>query len=153
MTDHFDILVADVKCKFSDLQACTKHRMAELPRNMPTSGIYLLSENGRPLYVGRTNKLRKRLQHHMRNNYHQATFAFLLARHQTGNLKASYKPKGSRQDLLSDPTFHTAFDDARQRIRNMEVQFVEERDPIKQTILEVFSAVQTKAKYNNFDNH
>ena len=153
MTDHFDIIVADVKCKFGDLQACTKHRMAKLPRNMPMSGIYLLSENGRPLYVGRTNNLRKRLQYHMRNNHNQATFAFLLARHQTGNLKASYKPKGSRQDLLSDPTFRAAFDDARQRIRNMQVQFVEERDPIKQTILEVFSAFKTKAKYNNFDNH
>jgi len=86
MTDHFDIIVADVKCKFGDLQASTKHCMAKLPRNMPSAGIYLLSENGRPLYVGRTSNLRNRLQYHMRNNHNQATFAFLLARHHT-NLK------------------------------------------------------------------
>ena len=57
--------------------------------------IYLFSQDGCPLYVGRTNNLRKRLQHHTRNNHNQATFAFLLARHETGNLKASYQPNGS----------------------------------------------------------
>ena len=38
-------------------------------------------------------------------------------------------------------------------IRKMDVQFVEEPDPIRQTILEVFAAFQTKAKFNDFDNH
>jgi hypothetical protein len=153
MTDQFDKVVADVKQKFDDLQCSTKCCVSALPENMPSAGIYLFSENGLPLYVGRTNNLRKRLQYHTRNNHNQATFAFLLARHQTGNRKASYQAKGSRQDLLTDPTFHAAFDAARQRIREMDVQFVEEPDFIKQTILEVFAAFQTKAQFNDFDNH
>ena len=153
MTDQFDKVVADVKRKFCDLQASAKYCVAALPKNMPSAGIYLFSENGLPLYVGRTNSLRKRLQYHTRNNHNQATFAFLLARHQTGNFKASYQPNGSRQDLLTNPTFRAAFDAARQRIREMDVQFVEEPDPIKQTILEVFAAFQTKARFNDFDNH
>jgi hypothetical protein len=153
MTDSFDRIVVDTKCKFVDLQSSTKHCMAKLPMNMPSAGIYLFSENGCPLYVGRTNSLRKRLQNHIRNNHHQATFAFLLARHQTGETKASYKPNGSRQDLLSIPEFRIAFDNARQRIKNMDIQFVEEKDPIKQAILEIYTAVQTQAKYNNFENH
>ncbi len=153
MTEQFDHVIADVKRKFYILQSSTKHRLSALPQDTPSAGIYIFSENGRSLYVGRTNNLRKRLQYHTRSNHNQATFAFLLARHATGNLNASYQPKGSRQDLLTNTRFRDAFDDARERIRNMDVQFVEEKEPIRQTILEVFTAFQTKAEYNDFDNH
>ena len=152
--DRFDGVIQCVRAKFDELVASPKHSVAHLPKEMPEPGIYLFSEAGVPLYVGRTNKLRKRLQYHTWNNHNQATFAFLLARHATGKLKAAYKPEGSRSDLLKkDPEFRDAFDAARSRIRTMDVQFVEEPDPIKQTILEVFAAFQTKATFNDFDNH
>ena len=85
--------------------------------HMPLAGIYLLSEHGKALYVGRTNKLRNRLQYHTRNNHNQATFAFLLARKKTGKIKASYQKSGSREDILTQPDFRSAFDAARQRIK------------------------------------
>jgi len=153
MPDEFDSVILDVRQKFADLQASPKHQVAHLPRGSLGAGIYMFSENGHVLYVGRTNNLRKRLQYHTRNNHNQATFAFLLARHKTGNLKASYKTKGSRQDLLEDHAFRAAFDASRDRIRQMDVQFVQETDPIKQTVLEVFAAFETKAQFNDFDNH
>jgi hypothetical protein len=153
MTDQFDRVIACVRQKYADLCACPKCRIANLPAEMPTAGIYLFSEAGKALYVGRTNSLRKRLQGHTRSTHNQATFAFLLARHQTGNLKASYKPEGSRQHLLENPDFRAAFDAARERIKGMDVQFVEEVDPVKQTVLEVFVALETKAEFNCFDNH
>ena len=53
MTDQFDKVVADVKRKFGDLQASTKYCIAALPKNMPSAGIYLFSENGLSLYAGR----------------------------------------------------------------------------------------------------
>jgi excinuclease UvrABC nuclease subunit len=153
MSDRFEQVIISVRQKFADLCVCPKHRIRDLPKDMPSAGVYLFSEDGHILYVGRTNKLRTRLQSHLRNNHNQATFAFLLARHQTGNLKASYQSKGSRKDLLNDPEFRAAFDSARERIMKMDVQFVEEKDPIRQTILEVFTAYETGAKFNDFDNH
>jgi hypothetical protein len=54
---------------------------------------------------------------------------------------------------LNDPKFRAAFDEARARIKKMDVQFVEEPDPIKQTILEVFAAFESKAKFNDFNTH
>ena len=153
MKDRFDDVIECVRVKFAQLCASPKHIVSCLPKGMPMRGIYLFSENGQPLYVGRTNNLCKRLQHHTRNHHNQAAFAFLLARHQTGNLKATYKREGSRAALLADPAFRSAFDAARDRIRRMDVQFVEELDPIKQTILEVFTAFETKAEFNCFDNH
>jgi hypothetical protein len=79
--------------------------------------------------------------------------AFLLARRKTGKLKASYQKEGSRSDLLNDPIFRSAFDEARVRIKGMSVQFIEEGDPIKQALLEIYAAFQLKAEYNDFDNH
>jgi len=153
MKDRFDNVIEAVRAKFAALIASPKHCIKSLPKEMPEAGIYLFSEGGRPLYVGRTNKLRKRLQYHVRDNHNQATFAFLLARRKTGRLKASYKPEGSRTALLSEPAFRAAFDAARRRITEMDVKFVEEPDPVKQTILEVFTAFETQAEFNDFDNH
>ncbi len=151
--NEFSEAIKDVENKYSMLCDAPKCCMKALPKDMPASGIYLFSENETALYVGRSNKLRKRLQYHTRNNHNQATFAFLLAREQTGNIKASYQKKGSRKDLLTQPDFKQAFDKARQRIKNMDVQFIEEPDPTRQALLEICAAIRLKAKYNDFDNH
>lgn len=127
--------------------------MQALPAEIPAAGVYLFSEQGNALYVGRTNNLRKRLQFHTRNNYNQATFAFLLAREQTGNTKVAYQQSGSRKDLLTQSVFRTALDNALARIRSMNVQFVEESNPIRQALLEICAALQAEARYNDFDNH
>jgi hypothetical protein len=54
---------------------------------------------------------------------------------------------------LRNSGFRAAFDAARGRIQQMDVQFVEEMDPVRQTILEVFTAVETGAVFNDFGNH
>lgn len=129
---------------------------AKLPKVVPQKrGVYLFSEAGRHLYVGRTNRLRRRLAGHCRPsaNHFTATFAFKLARESTGRLKAAYATKGSRADLLNDPAFATAFTVAKARIATMEVRFVEECDPVKQALLEIYVATVLGTPYNDFDNH
>ena len=83
-----------------------------------------------------------------------AAFAFRLAREASGNLQPSYK-KGSksRAGLMLDPAFSSAFDDAKARIRRMEIRCVEESDPIRQCLLEVYVAVTLRTPYNDFRNH
>lgn len=149
----FDNVVESARAKFAALLASSKYSIKSLPKEIPEAGVYLFSEGGKSLYVGRTNKLRRRLQYHSRDNHNQATFAFLLARRATGKLNASYKPNGSRAELLLEPGFRAEFDAARRRITQMDVQFVEEPDSVTQTILEVFVALETKAKFNDFNNH
>lgn len=151
--DRFDSVMQSVRNKFAELVASPKFTVSSLPADMPEPGIYIFSERGVCLYVGRTNKLRNRLLYHTRANHNQATFAFLLARRETGKLKPSYRPEGSRRNLLEDPDFRASFDAARNRITKMDVQFVEEDDPVNQTILEVFAAVEMQAKFNDFNNH
>ena len=64
-----------------------------MPRSMPRSGVYLFSEAGRHLYVGRSNDLRGRYARHCRPGatHRQAAFAFLLAREVTGRTVAAYR--------------------------------------------------------------
>jgi hypothetical protein len=127
----------------------------DLPRVMPDRGIYLFSEGGRHLYVGRTNRIRKRLQSHCRpsGTHFTATFAFRLAREFTNRTTASYAKVGSRGDLLSDPEFATAFQAAKLRVASMDIRFVEEVDPVRQALLEIYVATVLRTPYNDFDNH
>src|SRR5258708_11604867 len=71
--------------------------------SLPTGCIYLFSEGGRHLYVGRTRRfLRERLSEHSRASakHNQAVFAFRLARQATGKLEATYDhDEGSRSAL------------------------------------------------------
>ncbi|HRI76627.1 MAG TPA: hypothetical protein PLX33_06520 [Alphaproteobacteria bacterium] len=83
-----------------------------------------------------------------------AAFAFRLARQQTGNLKAAYKAgAGSRDGLMKEALFLDAFSRAKERIRAMDVRFVEEVDPTRQALLEIYTAVVLGTPYNDFDTH
>ena len=131
------------------------NRNPQLPRDMPKAGIYLFSEAGQHLYVGRSNSLKDRIYNHSRpsSGHIAATFAFRIARKKMGVEKATYTTKGSRAELQADPDFRKAFDQAKEKVRNMEVRFVEEQEPLEQALLEMYVAVALDTPYNDFDNH
>jgi hypothetical protein len=122
---------------------------------MPDRGIYLLSEPGTHLYVGRTNNIRRRLQNHSRPSatHNQATFAFRIARTESGVTRATYRPDGSRAALQQDETFGPIFVAAKDRIARMDVRFVEEVDATRQALLEIYAATVLGTPFNDFENH
>lgn len=130
--------------------------LMKLPKALPKRGIYVLSEEEKFLYVGRSNFMRKRIRKHCRPSasHRMAAFAFRLAREKTKNPKASYvKGPTSRAGLATNPAFLTAFQDAKKRIKSMDVRVIEEADPICQALLEIYVSVVLKTPYNDFDNH
>ena len=148
--------VEALRPKLVKLQAMVPVKPALLPTQMPKAGVYLLSESGRHLYVGRSNGIRRRIGRHCLPGatHRMAAFAFRLAREATGNLRATYKKgEGSRADLMQNPDFMNAFNAAKARIRDMDLRFVEESDPVRETLLEVYVAVVLATPYNDFDNH
>ena len=155
MEPLFEEKISEIDRLFHDLLAMTPIKISQLPKNMPKKGIYLFSEGEHHLYVGRSNDIRRRFRLHSSKSASHlgAAFAFRLAREATGNIKASYKPKGSRKDLMRDPVFVEAFEDAIERIRNMDVCFVEESEPVTQAILEIYVSIALQTPYNDFDNH
>ncbi len=54
---------------------------------------------------------------------------------------------------MKNPDFKEAFDCARARIKKMDFRYVEEPDPTKQALLEIYCAVALKTRYNNFKTH
>jgi len=80
-------------------------------------------------------------------------FAFRLAREITGRVHATYSPEGSRVALCSEDDFAAAFTNAKRRVREMQVRYVEETDPLRQALLEIYVAVVLKTPYNDFNTH
>jgi len=120
---------------------------------LPLKGIYLFSIGKKRLYVGRSNALRKRYYLHFTHPA-GATFAFLLARKATGGVRDYRKGGGgTRAELMKDPVFKAAFDDARKQMREMDYRCVREDDPTRQALLEIYYAVVLKTEHNDFDNH
>ena len=104
MDARFGALVETLAPKLEQLICCPPLSYGELPRGMPLSGVYLLSEAGRHLYVGRSNGLRSRYGRHCRPGatHRQAAFARVA----TGRMKASYRAgNDSRAGLMLDPAF------------------------------------------------
>jgi hypothetical protein len=56
-------------------------------------------------------------------------------------------------DLLQDQDFVLAFTAAKARLRVMNIRVVEENNPLRQALLEMYVAVALAAPYNDFDNH
>jgi hypothetical protein len=125
------------------------------PTKRKISGVYLFSEGDLHFYVGRTTNLRQRLQNHcgLSSAHNQAVFAFKLARHATGNLTAWYTGDGTRLRLQADAVFARAFADAKTRVRNMHLRYVEEPDPLRQSLLEIYVSAVLKTEFNDFDTH
>jgi hypothetical protein len=141
---------------FEKLVAMTPVTIATIPRDAARECIYLFSEQGKNLYVGRTRHLRQRMRQHSipSSKHNQAVFAFRLAREMTGKLVATYAGDGTRALLAANDTvFAAAFTDAKARIRAMQVRYVEETDPLRQALLEIYTSIVLATPYNDFNTH
>lgn len=155
MNRRFSNYVALLEPLFKQLINMDPLKIADLPIGMPRAGVYLFSERGKHLYVGRTNRIRQRLQEHGRPSatHNSAPFAFLIARRKTSRVRATYVKDGSRRALERDPKFRRAFEQAKARVRRMDIRFVEEADPTRQALLELYAAIALSTPYNDFDTH
>ena len=156
MDPRFALLVETLASKLEQLLAMQPLHYGTLPRDMPKSGVYLFTEKGRHLYVGRSNVLQGRYGRHCRPGatHRQAAFAFQIAREITGRTTVAYRAgEGSRAGLMRDDAFATAFSDAKERIRKMQYRYVEQVDQTRQALLEIYCAVVLATPYNDFGTH
>jgi len=155
MHESFREYVETLHPSFERLLHAVPVKIKDLLRDTPAQCIYLFSEGSRHLYVGRTKNLRQRLRQHWipASQHNQAVFAFRLARESTGTLVAAYTVSGSRAALCAQEEFGSAFTLAKERVRNMDVRSVEEKDALRQALLEIYVSVVLKTPYNDFETH
>lgn len=156
MHERFAAVVEKLHPLFETLIAAQPYSNGALPRPMPEHGVYLFSEEGRHLYAGRSNHMRRRYGQHSNpgSQHNQAVFAFKLARASTGQTTAAYASgDGSRKGLAADANFSEAFTKAKARVRNMDFRFVEVTDQTHQALLELYTAIALCCPHNDFNTH
>lgn len=151
MNKQFNAYVQRLPILAKQLQESPPLELTEIS-SLHRPGVYSFSESGRVIYLGRTKNFKKRHTNHCgpSSDHNAASFAFLLARRETDRVKASYKKEGSRKALMGDPIFLKAFNDAKARIRNMDVRFVEVPDPNLQYLLELYASMEFMSEHNSF---
>lgn len=151
MNPKFASLVESLEPSFQRLIACPPHTgRGGLPPGLPERAVYLFSDADEHLYVGRTNRLRARHREHISGRHNDAPFAFKLARETT---RHQIHDKLTRAHLELHPLFTPAFAEARKRVELMQFRWVEETDPNRQCLLEIYATIVLGASYNDFDNH
>lgn len=118
-------------------------------------GIYLFTENGAPIYVGRTRKLRSRWGQHTRSSSpeHSAPFAFNLAKRKAA--ADGIDVGRPRKVLAQDQEFSLEFLRAKERVRAMEYRWALVDSPVLSTVVEVYVAMLlgTEGDFNLFETH
>jgi hypothetical protein len=117
-------------------------------------GLYLFAERGRPLYVGQTRNLKRRLAEHTwpSSTQEQASFAFLLAKRKAARRGRVYK--GTRKAVASHRGFEPLFRKEKARVARMDVRFVVEKNPGLRTVFEVYATLALcTTRYNRFETH
>ena len=148
---RFEEITARMGPLLGKLQNSPVYR-GETLRNLPTQGVYVFYENGRPMYVGRTYKqsIRKRVRQHTipSSGHNQAAFAFQLLQEMLG-VPTGHGAPFTRRELAENNA--SKFREQKQRVRDMEVRAVEITDSVTQAVFEIYAALALKTPYNSFD--
>ena len=122
---RFEDVIAKMHEYLQELEDChviTRDGRGRLPLDLPANeGIYVFYEDGKPMYVGRSDRLRARLLQHGQasGGSETAPFAFNIAKEQ---FRATRPDCDSifRKVLAEDPEFDPLFCEAKRRVRRME---------------------------------
>lgn len=116
------------------------------------SGCYVLMESARPVYVGISRGVIKRLRDHVLGSDHMvATLAYRIA--------ATKHPHGTTATLaMGDLTFHARFDESRQYLLGLNTAFVEIANPLELYLFEAYCAMELDTGFdtggwNTFRTH
>jgi hypothetical protein len=152
MNDEFKRIIDQLPIMFERLVTSSIKHWNDLGR-LPKKGIYVFYENGNPIYVGRTNRMKDRIKEHGRpsSTHNSAPFAFNLAK--KAAIEKGLDLNKSRVDLEKDSTFAKLFFEAKDRVSKMSVRVIEIDDPIIQTIFEVYASMELKTEFNDFNTH
>ena len=139
-------IIDKIKPLMADLKASEELNWSAYAK-APKQGVYVLYEDGNPIYVGRSNRMRERINEHGADSSdrHSATFAFRLLREALG------EPEGRAQEIES--AHKEEYRQQRKRVQRMTFRAVEITDQVEQTIFEIYAILEMKTPYNDFETH
>ena len=151
--ERFNQLVAKLPELLTELKSkpfITRDNLAGIPQK----GAYVFYENGKALYVGRSNRLKQRIQEHSRQSsmHNSASFAFRLAKEIMAR-RQNILSYITRRELETAPGFAEIFFASRLRVAQMKIRVIKIDDPVKQALFEIYAALALNTEYNDFGTH
>ena len=121
---------------------------------VPQKGVYVFFEGNKPIYVGRSNGLKKRLKEHSQrsSDHYGATLAFRIAKQNTSTLQKKER-KQTNEQLMENRDFVGEFEAAKDRIARTKIRFIEIEDQIEQAMFEIYVHLALNTRYNDFRTH
>lgn len=122
--------------------------------NLPIyGGVYVFYKNSKPIYVGRADNIRKRIQWHTRKSSgsESASFAFNLAKNDYN--KGEFKK--TRKELMEIEEFIEIFENHKLNLHDCVFKCIKIENDIMQTMFEPYLAYKlgTYPVNNTFENH
>jgi len=121
---------------------------------VPEKGVYVFFENNKPIYVGRSNRLKKRIKEHSQisSDQYSATLAFRIAKQNTLILQKKWG-KQTNEQLMKNSVFREKFEAAKDRIARTRIRFIEVKDQVEQAMFEIYAALVLDTELNDFSTH
>jgi predicted GIY-YIG superfamily endonuclease len=152
MKGNFTDLVARMEPMLDELLRSEQTKVSDCKKMPEKPGVYLLSENGENLFVGRAKSLRKRMAQHGARSHYSASFALKLARKKTNRL-SNYKPENGAKTLMKDEGFKAAFLSMVARVKKMDAHHIVEPSDHLQYLFEMYASLQLNIPYCDFATH
>ena len=121
---------------------------------VPQKGVYVFFENEKPIYVGRSNRMKERIKEHSQisSDRYSATLAFRIAKQNTPILQNKGKRQTNEQ-LMKNSAFRKKFEAAKNRIARTKIRFIEIEDQVEQAMFEIYAALVLDTELNDFSTH
>ncbi len=118
---------------------------------MPKKGIYVFFENSKPIYVGRSNRLKQRIKEHSQtsSDRYSATLALKIAKRNTSDMRRNGR-KQTNEQLMKNSVFRKEFEAAKDRIARAKIRFIEIEDQDEQAMFEIYATLKLDTELNDF---
>ncbi len=152
MNTRFQLIVDKMEPLLEQLKGSEIRNRRNL-KGIPAKGVYVFYEHGKPIYVGRSNRLRDRILEHSRPSSTQgsATFAFKLTQEEL-DIPIGHAAKDNRQQLEQDDVFDQEYSKQKKRVSDMPLRVVDIEDQATQMIFEAYAILALETThYNRFE--
>jgi hypothetical protein len=134
--------------KFVGFKTASRKVLERTDRKKDFAGCYVFLDGGKPVYVGISRGVIKRLVQHLNyDSHYSASLVYKMAREE-------YPRKMKRDQAMKDDQFRKVFLAVKARLHKMAVAFIEIENDLEQYLFEVYAAMKLDtAKWNTFRTH
>ena len=148
MDTRFQNILGNLEPLLEELQRSDLLTWDDLDR-VPQRGIYVFYEGDKPIYTGRSRRMRQRIREHgaKSSRHESATFALKLLREAIGDSNSRKYTRSELQEKYPD-----LYEAQREKVRNMRFRVVKVEDSALQYVFEayvIFALCTTR--YNSFE--